>query len=54
MQARYPENIDLLVEGLVGPLDDDDALRWMRERVSEMHPRITNVHVWSFDFFAAL
>jgi hypothetical protein len=24
------------------------------ERVSDMHARITNVHVWSFDFFAAL
>ena len=24
------------------------------ERISEMHPRITNVHVWSFDFLSAL
>jgi hypothetical protein len=93
MQARYPKNIVLLVEGLVAPLDDDAAIRWMRERaeslrsnadvphalvyrkqrssgtlakprflsafetperVSEMHPRITNVHVWSFDFLATL
>jgi hypothetical protein len=26
MQARYPRNIVLLIEGLVGPLDDDDFL----------------------------
>lgn len=36
MQARYPRNIVLLVEGLVGPLDDDAALRWMRKRAESL------------------
>jgi hypothetical protein len=44
MQARYPENIVLLVEGLVGPLDDDDALRWMRERAESSRSRANVPH----------
>jgi len=36
MQARYPKNIVLLVEGLVAPLDDDAAIRWMRERAESL------------------
>ena len=39
MQARYPNNIVLLIEGLVGPLDDDAALHWMRDRVESLRGR---------------
>ena len=39
MQARYPQNIVLLIEGLVGPLDDDDVNDWYDR---------------SFDFLATL
>jgi hypothetical protein len=53
MQARYPKNIVLLVEGLGGSEALKNYMTWP-ERVSEMHPRITNVHVWSFDFLATL
>jgi hypothetical protein len=38
-------------------LQGSEALkRYMRwpERVSEMHPRIANLHVWSFDYVASL
>lgn len=32
MQARYPEHIIILIEGLVGPLASDDAAGWMATR----------------------
>ncbi len=41
MQARYPAEIVILVEGLVGPIEPFDAEGWMRaraERVREVVP----------------
>lgn len=33
MQARYPNHVVLLIEGLVGPLSSDEATPWMTRRV---------------------
>lgn len=48
MQARYPKNIVLLAEGLVGPLDDDAALCWMRDRAESLREKaeVPNVLVY--------
>jgi hypothetical protein len=48
MQARYPKNIVLLIEGLVGPLDDDPALHWMRDRAESLREKadVPNVLVY--------
>ena len=35
MQARYPKHVVVLVEGLVLPIDTDEAVVWMRERVQK-------------------
>jgi hypothetical protein len=44
VQGRYPNHIVLLVEGLAGPLDDDDALQWMRERAKSLRSRTDVPH----------
>ncbi|MCZ6805802.1 MAG: hypothetical protein O7F08_02520, partial [Deltaproteobacteria bacterium] len=36
MQGRYPNHIVILVEGLVGPLDADQAGDWMRARAQTL------------------
>lgn len=36
MQGRYPNNIAILVEGLVGPIESEEASAWMRSRAAEV------------------
>ena len=40
MQARYPDQIVILVEGLVGPIESSDAARWMKARVARIREDI--------------
>lgn len=40
MQARYPEQIVILVEGLVGPIEPSDAERWMKARVDRVRESV--------------
>ena len=40
MQARYPAQIVILVEGLVGPIEAPDAERWMRARAQRVREAI--------------
>ena len=40
MQARYPAQIVILVEGLVGPIETSDAERWMKARAERLREAI--------------
>lgn len=44
MQARYPREIVLLVEDLVAPLEDSEALQWMRERATAIRAKAELAH----------
>lgn len=40
MQARYPDQIVILVEGLVGPIESSDAERWMKARMERIREAV--------------